>query len=324
MLTSFKKYLVWFVIGLSVVWSVSYATNNGSIWALFIDIAWNWKLMWDDIQDNTIDSSEIENSSILGIDIQDGSIEWVDIQDGTIEAVDLKDIYLNSSSIALNSEKLDGLDSTDFYEQVWNVQITSTWISTNTIELDEIILWGISITGALTTPSAPTVCVDYTWWPSTAEYCSGVSFVQISNCGNPKPMFWIKDCTVPSNLTFGVTKNFFTSAPLAKVGCVDVDIACATPWVCTVSWKWIGVIWSIWPSMNVSSDMWTAILLLWQTVESPVVLYYTWAENSCVVKWDSIDNNIKVYWKVQNYWDYWTYQNWIIGTQSAVVWYTLD
>ncbi len=335
MLTSFKKYLLWFIIGLSLIWSVSYAANNGSIWALFIDIAWNWKLMWDDVQDSTIDTSEIQDNSIVSADIQNESIEWIDIKDGTIEAADLAEIYINSTWTSLDSEMLDWLDSTDFYTQVWNIQITSTWISTNIIELDEIILWGVSITGALLTP--PSVCTDNVWSPSSAETCSGIFFTQTSNCWATKTGIWIKTCPGPSNtnLVIGVPKIAVTAGAKIdsmmygkfqiKVGCIDVDVTCTVWWTCMIWWNTIGMTDNPFYLDSVTVFNETSTITPWQAATSSIhTSSDTGAEFTCVVKWDTADNMIKVYWNVESTtWTYNTYQKeWDVA--NAVAWYILD
>jgi len=67
-MNNFKKYIIWFVIWLLWVWTITYAAWNGTIGDLFVQV-WNeWKLTWDSIQDNTIDNSEIEYSDTYTID----------------------------------------------------------------------------------------------------------------------------------------------------------------------------------------------------------------------------------------------------------------
>ncbi|QFR39057.1 hypothetical protein A9Q91_02370 [Candidatus Gracilibacteria bacterium 28_42_T64] len=88
MLSSFKKYLIGFIIGISFVGSISYAANTGSIGSLF----------------NYLSVGSENGLSIIGsiwrldgTKILDETITSYEIQDGTITGDDLKDSYVNST-----------------------------------------------------------------------------------------------------------------------------------------------------------------------------------------------------------------------------------
>jgi hypothetical protein len=49
-----KKYIIWFIIWLLSVWTLTYAADSGSIGALFENISWSWFLKWENIKDNSI------------------------------------------------------------------------------------------------------------------------------------------------------------------------------------------------------------------------------------------------------------------------------
>jgi len=316
MLNNLKKYVIWFIIWISLWWPVLYAASTWSIGALFTKVSLDWKLMWDQIEDNTIDESELENNGILSIDIQNESIEGEDIKDFSIESWDLKESYLSFSWIALDSDTLDGLDGTDLYTQVSNVQITSTGIVANVIVVDNIILGWSSYTW-ISLPSA-TVCTDTVWWPSIAEHCSGVSFTQTSDCGNTQLALWTASCSLPSNISTISTKNFATKGVWGEGnGCVDVDITCGPIWSsCDISWNKIGNDFTF-------SNLGTVKIVKGDTVDSWIVTW-TLSDHSCIVKWDSADNQVKVYGLEKRPTVYWTYQKqgaWIV---NSVSWYTLD
>ncbi len=88
MLSSFKKYLIGFIIWISFVWSISYAANTWSIWSLF-----NYLSVWSENGLSIIGSIwRLDGTKIL-----DETITSYEIQDGTITWDDLKDSYVNST-----------------------------------------------------------------------------------------------------------------------------------------------------------------------------------------------------------------------------------
>ncbi|QFR39056.1 hypothetical protein A9Q91_02365 [Candidatus Gracilibacteria bacterium 28_42_T64] len=315
MLNNLKKYLIGFIIGISLGGPVLYAASTGSIGALFIKVGLDWKLMGDEIEYNTVDSSEIEDNSLLSIDILDDTIEGIDIKDGSIVSLDLQESYLTSTGIAVDSDKLDGLDSTDLYTEVSNVQLTATGIITNTLIVDNIVLGGSSFTGV--SEAAPT-CTDTTWWPSTAEYCTGTAYTQTSDCGNTQAAIGTASCSLPSNISKTTTKNLSTKGYWGEGnGCVDVDITCGPiGQSCNISWNKIGNDFTF-------SNLGTVKIVKGDTVVSGSVAG-TLGNHTCTVKWDSVDNQIKVYGKEQRTGIYWTYQKQGAGIVNAVAWYILD
>lgn len=60
----FKKYTIGFVLWLSLVSSVWYAANSGSIGSLFELIGWSYKLSWEHIKDDTITSIKMSEDSV--------------------------------------------------------------------------------------------------------------------------------------------------------------------------------------------------------------------------------------------------------------------
>ena len=73
-----KYIMVWIVLWLWMIWFTSYATVTWAwtIWSLFEEITGNYYLIWDNIKDETVDSSEIENETIETWDIKNSTILW--------------------------------------------------------------------------------------------------------------------------------------------------------------------------------------------------------------------------------------------------------
>ena len=98
-----KKYIIWFMIWLLWIWTLTYAADNGSIGALFEKV-WNeWKLLWSNIKDWTVDSTKIEDNTITSADIMDNTITSADIMDNTITSADIMDNTITSADIMNNT-----------------------------------------------------------------------------------------------------------------------------------------------------------------------------------------------------------------------------
>jgi len=74
-----KKYLIGFIIWLSLVWSVWYASNNyGSIGAMFNITAW-WEVLWmswSSLMDNSVSKEKLNFLNALCLD-SIGQIVWM-------------------------------------------------------------------------------------------------------------------------------------------------------------------------------------------------------------------------------------------------------
>jgi hypothetical protein len=70
-MNNLKKYLVWFLVALLWVWTMTYAAGNGTIGDLFENISGQWKLLWSNIKDETIWSWKLIDNSVSS-----NVIEW--------------------------------------------------------------------------------------------------------------------------------------------------------------------------------------------------------------------------------------------------------
>lgn len=109
---TFKNQLIWLLLWIWLTFSLwAFAASNWYLWDLFtINSSWEYKLLWDEILDNTIDSSEIEDNTITEEDV--------------IE--DFK---------SPNSDNLDWLNSEQFLRSDEND--TMTW----TLTIDNLSYW---------------------------------------------------------------------------------------------------------------------------------------------------------------------------------------
>ncbi len=109
--------MVGFVIGLSCVSAVGYATiqTEGGIGVLFNKLTSpdsnghttsQYRLDGTNIQDKTITSAELKDNSVTGDKIQNGSITSVDIKDGSITNADLQ-----PGSITVNNLQENSIDA---------------------------------------------------------------------------------------------------------------------------------------------------------------------------------------------------------------------
>ena len=63
-MNNFKRYIIWFIVWLLWVWTITYAAWNGTIGDLFVQVWTQWKLVWSNIQDSTIWSWQLIDNSV--------------------------------------------------------------------------------------------------------------------------------------------------------------------------------------------------------------------------------------------------------------------
>jgi len=171
-ISSIKKYVIWFFIWLSVIVSVWYAANTGSIWELFkvitTDNNWsttsNYRLDWTNIQDWTVTVNELAPNSVTNVKMADNSVTTNEIVDWTISNWDLANNSVNSSKVADNTLTASDLaaDSVWSSELIetnnytvwslvsnWNIWVYNwaspkVWLSTNG---DWVFLWNLKVSG---------------------------------------------------------------------------------------------------------------------------------------------------------------------------------
>ena len=111
-----KYFILWLIVWLSLLWTWVYASVTGAwtLWSLFEKVGSVYRLIWDNIKDNTVDSSEIENETLLSEDIKNWEVKNVDLADNSVNSAKVVNNSLTSDDLAANSvwnsELQDNLD----------------------------------------------------------------------------------------------------------------------------------------------------------------------------------------------------------------------
>ncbi len=116
-----KKYLIWFIIWLLSIWTITYAADSGSIGTLFVQLAsWHsdngttlslWRLDGKNIKDETISTLELMDNAITS-DV----LEWTGIG-STCEWLACVSYCINWSwSIVW----MEWIEKGDNYNDCWN------------------------------------------------------------------------------------------------------------------------------------------------------------------------------------------------------------
>ena len=63
-MNNLKKYLVWFLVALLWVWTITYAADNWTIGDLFVQVWTEWKLLWSNIANNTVTTDKLANNTV--------------------------------------------------------------------------------------------------------------------------------------------------------------------------------------------------------------------------------------------------------------------
>ncbi len=100
-----KKYMIWFVVWILSVWTITYAADNGSIWALFEQlVTGEWVLVGNNIKDGSVWSWKLIDNSITS-NISSWNAVW-----NTCDWIACVSYCLNSNS-----------------DIVWMKWITNSW-----------------------------------------------------------------------------------------------------------------------------------------------------------------------------------------------------
>ena len=145
-ITKIKYFILWLVVWISLlsIWVYASVTWDWTIWKLF-ERLWTsghyyYRLIWDNIKDNTVDSSEIENNTLTANDLAANSVwsselannavdtnaiqNWVvtenKIAQNTLDDSEIQDNSLTASSLAANS--------------VWSSELANNAVDTNAIQ----------------------------------------------------------------------------------------------------------------------------------------------------------------------------------------------
>jgi hypothetical protein len=213
----FKKYIIWFIIWLLWVWTMTYAAWNGTIGDLFT-ISWgHWVLIWDNIKDNTIDSSEIENGTIETDDIGNNVIteeKLFTTLKNKIAANTAKVVFswnyndlINKPSIPIDT-KLTEAEVDTYVSNNWFIKSTLNWTFNvkqicdenweNCVDVSSWLWWWAATTPITCTSYAKSIHNSY--FRATDHNCSPWALVRVwlyspTSC-------WSTSCiNLPSNAT---------------------------------------------------------------------------------------------------------------------------
>jgi hypothetical protein len=82
-LKGFKDYLIWFIIWISFVAWISYA-STWAIWSLFEKIWTEWKLVWTNIKNGTVWSVQLWTNSVTTVKIVDKNVTEAKLSDAIV------------------------------------------------------------------------------------------------------------------------------------------------------------------------------------------------------------------------------------------------
>ena len=121
-ITKSKYFIFWLIVWLSLLWTWVYATvtEAWTLWSLFEKVGSSYKLLWDNIKDNTIDSSEIENETLKSEDIKNWEVKNEDLADNSVDNRVLK----NTENFTVKK-----INSDDWYQVDWRTMISYNWYS---------------------------------------------------------------------------------------------------------------------------------------------------------------------------------------------------
>jgi len=139
-----KNIWIWIIIWAWLTLSLwAYAATNGTLWELFkLMPSGEYKLMWDNIEYNTVDSSEIENNSLTSADLAADSVWSSELANNSVWSLNIINNTITETDIsdsfkARDSNKVDNIDSTQFIRSDQND--TMNWVLTVQNWLNRVI-----------------------------------------------------------------------------------------------------------------------------------------------------------------------------------------
>lgn len=110
-LENIKKYSIWFMVWVLSIGLWTYASNNGTIWELFEyinDTIW-WQLVWSNIKDGTVGSSQLGANSVMTEKILNSAVTTSKIANDAV----------TTAKLANNSVNNAKLNNTDTFTMAW-------------------------------------------------------------------------------------------------------------------------------------------------------------------------------------------------------------
>lgn len=220
---SIKKYLIWFIIWLSFLAWVSYA-STGTIWWLFEKISWQWKLVWTNIKDWTVWTNQLWTNSVTTTKILDKNVTEAKLADDIV-------VKLNTpTETDPTAVKLTWNQSIWWIKTFTSPVVWVTPTANNHLATKQYVDTAIS-TALASIPSYTYSWDTWTWWSCSVS------------CG-----WWTQTRSVTCRRNDGVTvaDSFCTTTKPATSQTCNTG---ACPFVCwwTVSAWWFTYTTKLWP-----------------------------------------------------------------------------
>jgi len=105
-ITKSKYFISWLIFAWLIMWTWVFASTTwaGTIWSLFKKVGSDYRLMWDNIENNTIDSSEIEDNTLTSDDLWINSVWNSELQDNSIWSSKIIDWTIREEDLDPNLE----------------------------------------------------------------------------------------------------------------------------------------------------------------------------------------------------------------------------
>ncbi len=289
-MNNIKKYIIWFILWISLISWLAYAADTWTIWALFEKVWWNWLLKWENIKEWTISKQKLENSVQNEITTNTNNIS-TNATNITNNTTDISNISILTNVSELNNDiwyiTLSDIDPI-------NIQTRVSWDCPN----EEYMYW-----------------IEENWTPKCRK--NVMFYTRQTN-------IWA--ATV--NITTGENSVEEYWSINIKNWCLNVEINCTdtSKEYCVINnlnvWhdaiyvnsSWFGDITNYHKQFNNNTNKWTIYIYKWNIIEGnssktlPAGSYsyllpaQTATENSiinnkCVISWNQTNNKIEYYWE---------------------------
>ena len=97
-----KYFIIWLIVWISLlsIWTYASVTWAGTLWSLFEKVWTVYRFVWDNIKDNTVDSSEIEDNTLTADDLADNSVWSWELANNAVDTNAIQDKVVTSIKIA--------------------------------------------------------------------------------------------------------------------------------------------------------------------------------------------------------------------------------
>lgn len=271
-----KKYLIWFIIWLSFIAWISYA-STGTIGWLFEKISWQWKLVWTNIKDGTVWTTQLWTNSVTTTKIVDKNVTEAKLADTLVNKIN-NPTYTETdpTAVKLTWNQSIWWAKTFTSPVVWVVPTANNHFATKKYVDDAIATalityswntwtwWSCSVSCGWWTQIRNVTCLRNDWTTVADSYCTTTKPVTSQTCNTwacsyiVSWSFWVNAdwATISvcwtnildvSNWNFTTTKSY---------GSVCNNITATKPWyICTTTTNWPASLTS-----NVTNIAWNCTL----------------------------------------------------------------